>query len=230
MRKRVVRDLGTLIGVVVILAFVVGINMYMRRQGLIDKFDAMRRQFEAQAVQAGTDVLDWELLRDTKGTIRSGAKFPEELLPKAGQIVNLMGFTTPIDQFRAATHFMLLPLPIECYFCQAPPMRDVMLVHMAEGEATDMYEEPVMLTGRLVLNEGKGQQFFYTLEDAIMTSKGGTATKSYSKQHRQEGQTMGKTLDPNSSHAGAVQEMPKEQLLPPAEAPQGNTPSPAPAP
>ncbi|MCC6489985.1 MAG: DUF3299 domain-containing protein [Candidatus Hydrogenedentes bacterium] len=228
MRRRVVRDLGTIIGVVVILAAVVGINFFMRLEGLQAKYEKIRRQYEAQAAQAGTDVLDWQLLRKTKGSLRAGATFPEDLLPKAGQIVNLMGFTTPIDQFRAATHFMLLPLPIECYFCQAPPMRDVMLVHMAEGEATDMYEEPVMLTGRLVLNEGKGQQFFYTLEDASVTSKGGTATKSYSKQHRQEGQSLGKGLDP--SHAGAVQEMPKEQLLPPAEAPQAPTQAPAPAP
>jgi len=222
--------LGTIVGVVVILAGVVGVNIYMQLGTLTKKYDKMRRGYEDAVAEKGTELLAWELLRKTKGSLRGGAKFDEELLPKNGQPVNLMGFMTPIDQFRAATHFMLLPLPIECYFCQAPPLRDVMLVRLAKGEAVDMVEEPVLITGRLVLNNGSGEKFFYTLEDARRTTIGETTEKRFDQQHRQEGATMGKDLMEVDDHPGQQPAMPEENLLPPGEVPQAAPSEPAPAP
>ena len=229
MKRRVVRDLGTIVGVVVILAVVVAINVSMRLQGLQKKFDNLRREYETQAVEKGHQLLDWELLRETKGSIRSGAKYDGQITAQDGQVVNLMGFMTPIDQFRAATHFMLLPLPIQCYFCQAPPLRDVMLVRLAEGEAVDLVEEPVMITGKLVLNKDGSQKFFYTIENATRTAEGKTTVKNYGEQHRTEGRTLGKDLL-TPDHAGQQPDLPKEQLLPPAEAPGMSQPPPPPAP
>ncbi len=220
MRRRVVRDLGTIIGVVIILSGVVGVNIYMRLEGLQEKFDALRRAYEQEATDKGTELLDWGVLRKTKGSVRSGAKYAEELQPKNGQLVHLMGFMTPIDQFREATHFMLLPLPIECYFCQAPPLRDVMLVKMTKGEAVNLVEEPVMMTGRLVLNSGTGENFFYTLEDATRKTMGETHEKHYGQQHRQEGETMGSDLLKVEDHPGQQPAMEKEKLLPPTELPK----------
>lgn len=220
MRRRVVRDLGTIIGIVVILAGIVGVNFYMRLEGLQEKYDKIRRSYEQKATESGTQLLDWELLRKTKGSLRSGPKFDEELRPIAGQTVNLMGFMTPIDQFRNATHFMLLPLPIECYFCQAPPMRDVMLVRMAEGEHVNLVEEPVLISGNLVLNENNGEKFFYTLENASRATMGDTTEKRYTTQHRQEGQTMGRDLLSVDDHAGQQDAPQQEQLLPPVEMPK----------
>ena len=230
MRRRVVRDLGTIIGVVVILAGVVGVNIYMRLGTLQDKFDKIRRAYEQEATDKGTELLSWELLRKTKGSLRSGAKFDEELLPMAEKAVHLMGFMTPIDQFREATHFMLLPLPIECYFCQAPPLRDVMLVRMVQGETVDLVEEPVLITGRLVLNDGTGDKFFYTLEDATRSTMGETTEKHFDQQHRQEGTTMGRELLEVGDHAGQQPAMPEENLLPPVDVPGTSPSESAPAP
>jgi hypothetical protein len=222
--------LGTIIGVVVILAGVVGVNIYMRLENLQAKFDKMRRAYEQAEVEKGTELLDWELLRKTKGSLRSGPKFDGELLPKADQMVNLMGFMTPIDQFREATHFMLLPLPIECYFCQAPPLRDVMLVRLVEGQTVDLVEEPVLISGRLVLSSGTDEKFFYTLEDASRTTIGETTQKRFDQQHRQEGATMGRDLLSVEDHAGQQPAMPEESLLPPVELPGVAPSEPAPAP
>lgn len=220
MRRRVVRDLGTIIGVVVILAGVVGVNFYMRLEGLQEKYDQIRRSYEQQAVQTGTELLDWELLRRTKGSLRSGPTFDEELKTIAGQSVNLMGFMTPIDEFRDATHFMLLPLPIECYFCNAPPMRDVMLVRMTEGERVNMVEEPVLMSGTLKLYAGGEDKFFYTLQNAVRTTMGETTEKRFTQQHRQEGQTMGRDLLSVDDHAGQQPAVAEEQMLPPTELPK----------
>jgi hypothetical protein len=205
--------------VVVILAGVVGVNVYMRLEGLQAKYDKMRRAYEANATQSGTELLDWGLLRKTKGSLRSGPTFDEELLPIGGQVVKLIGFMTPIDEFRDVSHFMLLPLPIECYFCQAPPLRDVMLVRMAEGELVNMVEEPVLMSGRLVLNQDSGEKFFYTLEDATRTTMGETTEKRFAPQHRQEGQTMGRDLLTVEDHAGQQSQPQPETLLPPVEMP-----------
>ncbi len=219
MRRRVVRDLGTIIGVVVILAGVVGVNFYMRLEGLQEKYDKIRRAYEQQAVQKGTELLDWELLRRTKGSLRSGPNFDEELKTIAGQSVNLMGFMTPIDEFRDVSHFMLLPLPIECYFCNAPPMRDVMLVRMTEGELVNMVEEPVLMSGTLKLNNDGEEKFFYSLENATRTTMGETTEKRFTPQHRQEGQTMGRGLLTVDDHAGQQTEPEQAEMLPPTDLP-----------
>jgi len=227
LRRRVIRDLGTLLGIVIVLAGVVGVNIYMRLGTLVEKYDRIRRTEEANRTKQGLTLLDWELLRQTKGTTRSGATFPEDLKGKREQIVNLMGFMTPIDQFRDVEHFMLLPLPIQCYFCEAPPMRDVMLVKMAEGDKVNLVEEPVLITGRLILNEGPKQNFFYTLEDATFNMKKGEklTQKQYNKQHRQEGASMGGKLLEGGEHIQKT--VPDEQLLPPAEVPTASeTPKP----
>ncbi len=219
MRRRVVRDLGTIVGVVVILAAVVGININMRLDTLTEKFEKMRRAYEANAAERGTELLDWEVLRETKGSLGGTVRYDDRLREADGRTVNLMGFMTPIDQFRAATHFMLLPLPIECYFCKAPPLRDVMLVRLAEGEAADLVEEPVMITGQLVLTEGEDSKFYYSLERASRTTEGETTRKTYSQQHRREGQTMGKELLAPPDHVGQIPEQKQEELLPPSEVP-----------
>ncbi|MFA6242046.1 MAG: DUF3299 domain-containing protein [Candidatus Hydrogenedentales bacterium] len=227
MRRRVVRDLGTILGIVVVLAVVVGVNIYMRLGDLVEKYDRIRRAEEANRTKQGITLLDWELLRKTKGTTRSGATFPEDLKGKRDQIVNIMGFMTPIDQFRDVEHFMLLPLPIQCYFCEAPPMRDIILVKMAKGDKVNLVEEPVLITGRLILNEGPKQTFFYTLENSTFNMKKDEklTPKQYPLQHRQEGASQGSKLLEGGEHI--PNSVPDEQLLPPAEVPTGQE---APAP
>ncbi|MBX7254836.1 MAG: DUF3299 domain-containing protein [Candidatus Hydrogenedentes bacterium] len=225
MRRRVIRDLGTLLGIVVVLAGVVGINIYMRLGTLQEKFDRIRRAEEAKQIQQGRNLLDWELLRLTKGKLGKDTKFPEDLKPKNGTTVNLIGFMTPIDQFRDAEYFMLLPLPIQCYFCEAPPMRDVMLVRMAEGHKVNLVEEPVLITGELVLNEGSAdvfpEKFYYKLTNATFNTKDKNLTpKNIRKQDRQEGAKQGGQLLQGGEHI--PNSVPEEELLKGIDAPSAS--------
>lgn len=164
MRKRAKRDLITLLGVVVILAGIVGVNIYMRLDSLKEAYTKMRIAFEEKHRAQGVQLIDWSLLHKTRGMFRSGATFTEDLKEKDGRLVNICGFMAPIDQFRNVSHFMLLPVPITCYFCEAPPMRDVIEVRL--NAPANMVNEPVLIGGRLRLHEGPRQPFFYTIEDA----------------------------------------------------------------
>jgi len=178
-RRRVVREFGTIVGVVVILAAIVLANGYIRRGSLKDQMEKLRKVTEKKRENEGVDLLSWRVLRETTGTRRSGPKFDERLIEKRDTTVNLIGFMVPMYSFRAMTEFLLLPVPIECYFCEAPPMRDVMLVQMAEGDQVNLVREPVLISGHLTLNEGPGTKFFYVIKDAKRgpAQKGGKFTR-----------------------------------------------------
>jgi hypothetical protein len=61
---------------------------------------------------------------------------------------------------------MLLPVPIECYFCESPPMRDVVYVRMKEGTTADLVNEPILINGVLRLHDAPKSDYFYVIEDA----------------------------------------------------------------
>ncbi len=163
MKRRAKRDLLTLAGVVVILAGVVGANTYMRLEGLKEQYRAVRIALEEKYRGQGYYVINWDDMRETKGSRRSGAKFGEVLTEKDGRAVNLCGFMMPIDTFRNVTNFMLLPVPYTCYFCESPPMRDIVEVNL--GKEGDLVEEPIIVGGRLALHPEPGPVFFYTINE-----------------------------------------------------------------
>lgn len=227
MRRRVVRDLGTILGIVVILAVVVFLNGYLRRGSLADQMDKVRRKAEIQQRNYGVDLLSWELLRQTKGTKSSGPAFAADLLPKKDTQVSLVGFMVPQYDFRQMTEFILLPLPIECYFCQAPPMREVVLVQMAKDAKVDLVKEPVMISGDLTLNEGKGTKFFYVLKNATRgaAEKGGRLTrKPVSQDHMMHGAAQKQAEESQKEVLAPGKEPPKAPA--PAEAPKDAAPAP----
>lgn len=178
MRKRLGRELVTVLGIVVILSGVVFFNGQVRRTGDYKRFETMRLAIEQEREQGGLDLLDWNLLRETKGVFSTGAKFSEDLLAHRDQQVSLIGFMVPLRQFREADKFMLLPVPIECYFCESPQMREVVLVRMGGEQKADMIREPVVISGKFELHEGAGQEFFYTINDAVwgMGKRGSSRT------------------------------------------------------
>ena len=164
MRRKAKRDLLTLIGVVAVLAGIVLVNGYSRRDALRERYEQMRAAFEEKHRGDGVEVVDWEELRKVTGKRVTGAGFPESLKKKDGRLVNICGFMSPIDQFKNVTEFMLLPVPMTCYFCEAPPMRDIIQVKLSKPAS--MVNEPVLIGGRLRLHEGPKQMFFYTIEEA----------------------------------------------------------------
>lgn len=164
MKRRTKRDLAVLLGAIVIVAAVAVANTQLGRANLAKEFTELRKRLESERQE--DNLLKWDIVTDTRGSLRNGGKFPEELKFYDGQEAYIIGFMTPLEQFRDVTEFMLLPMPLECYFCAMPPERDVMYVYLKEGETAPIYKEPVLLRGTFTLHEGPNQQYFYSMADA----------------------------------------------------------------
>jgi len=179
MKRRTKRDLSIFTAILVVIGGVVFANGQLGRQGLAEDFENLREQLEQARVNSGVPVLPWKLVRTTKGTLRKGGKFTPELMERNGQEAFLIGFMVPEEQFLNVTEFLMLPIPLECYFCAMPPSRDVLYVKLRAGETADIANEPVLVRGTLKLNEGPGVKFFYTLEEATLEAAldGGELTK-----------------------------------------------------
>jgi hypothetical protein len=167
-RRRTVRDLGTIAGVLVILLVLVSANTYFGLEQRRDKAIKFRKAVEAAKIAEGVDLVNWELFQATKGSIRKGATYVEDLQKIDEMPVNIVGYMVPINQFRSVDNFMLLPMPLDCYFCESPPMRDIIMIQLKPGEVVDLAEEPVLIGGQLHLNEGTNQKFFYTIDYAVL--------------------------------------------------------------
>lgn len=166
-RRRVRRELSVLVGVVLVLGTVVFFNYNLRRGELWEQFEKMRKEAEQSRTNLGLELLPWKLLQETKGSLRSGGIYAEELLAMDGEHVDIIGFIVPLNQFRDMDEFILLPVPIECYFCRMPPARDVLYVQMAEGETVDyVWQEPILVNGNIKIQQGEDKKFFYVIENA----------------------------------------------------------------
>lgn len=179
MKRRTKRDLTIFTAILLVIGGLVFANGQFSRQGLAEDFENLRETLEQTRVNSGVSVLPWKVIRTTKGTLSKGGKFTPELMEHNGQEVFLIGFMVPEEQFMNVTEFLMLPIPLECYFCSMPPSRDVLYVKLREGETADIAIEPVLVRGRLKLNEGPGVKFFYTLEEATLEAalEGGPLTK-----------------------------------------------------
>ena len=211
MKKRTKRDLTLLFGALLILAVMILVSELMTLGTNVKKFEEMRLALESKEMQKNGMLLQWDHMRKTKGKPKSGGKFSEELLAKDDDFVNIIGFMVPLEQFLDVTEFMLLPLPLECYFCAMPPARDVMLIKMTEGKLIErVIEEPVILNGKFTVNQGADQKFFYTLSDATLGAMEGVSqtAKKIKPEH----------MAPPSEHPGAKDG--DDGLMAPSSAPR----------
>lgn len=176
MRRRVKRELAIIVGIVVVLGVLVFANAQVRREDLKERMIKVRQFAEETREVLGMELLKWDLLQKTTGVLRTGPTFHEKLLPYDQTVVTLIGFMVPIYEYRDVTEFLLLPMPLECYFCQRPPMRDVVLVQMREGKRAEVVNEPIMVGGIFQLNQGPGTKFFYAIREADWTAGRAGAT------------------------------------------------------
>lgn len=211
MRRRAKRDLSILAGIVVVLAVLAFVNYNLNRTALASESDKLRRKAEKGRVDAGMKLLSWQLLRQTTGRPRTGGTFAEELKPYDNTVVNIIGFMVPNEQFRDVTEFMFLPLPIECYFCNIPPPRDVLYVTLQKDLTAQIPREPALITGLFHLHEGPDQKFFYTITDATV------------KPAEEGGELNQKRLNREHMLGGPVHETPPNEMLDPVSAPKDTT-------
>lgn len=179
MKKRTKRDLSIFFGAISLILSVVFVNSQMGRAGNRAQFEELLLTLQQQRIDKGDLILEWKHMRETKGKPRTGGTFSEDLLAYDGKEINIVGFQTPEAEFRDVKEFLMLPIPLECYFCSMPPPKDVMLIRLREGETTRIFIEPVIVGGILKVNQGPDQKFFYELTEARMGGSldGGPLTK-----------------------------------------------------
>ena len=182
MRRRARRDLITLVGVVFIALGIVVTNAYMRLDTLKEAAVKVRKQYEAKYRKEGHTLIDWDDMHKTKGSLKTGARFSEEILQLDNGLINIVGFMSPIDQFSNVTEFMLLPMPTTCYFCDSPPARDVIEVKLQKP--SKMVDEPVIIGGRLKLNAEPKPLFFTSIVDAKWNEPVEATRKVVEETHR----------------------------------------------
>lgn len=220
--------MGTLAGIAVGIAALWFINDAWGRSTLAERAIKQRNEAAAAREKQGVEIMDWPLLQETSGGYRSGPTFDERLLEYDGTHVNMVGFQVPLEEFRNMKTFLLLPMPIECYFCQSPPMRDVVLVHMKEGQMAPLIEEPVFVNGILKLNKGPKTSFFYELIDTEW-GVGDPSKKDYKRRevapehmmpHNREEELLEPSEPPKASDAVLDQVIPQATEPVPAPAPE----------
>ena len=179
MKKRTKRDIGLFLGVIALIGGVALANTQFRRGNLAEQYERLRAGLESGHLQEGMNLLPWNLVRKTKGSLHRGGTFAAELFDYNDQPAHMIGFMVPLETFIDVTDFMMLPIPIECYFCAMPPSRDVLYVQLQEGETAQIYDEPVLILGTFKIHEGPEQKYFYSLTDATIKAAedGGELTR-----------------------------------------------------
>ena len=179
MKRRTRRDITILMSVIALVGGLAFANTQFRRGNLAEQYERLREGLEAGRLGEGYNIIPWKTVRTTTGSLRKGGSYSDDLRAYDGEPVHIIGFMVPQETFIDVSDFMLLPIPIECYFCSMPPSRDVLYVQLQEGETAQIYTEPVLILGTFTLNEGPEQSYFYSLDDATIESAedGGELTR-----------------------------------------------------
>ena len=110
MRARTKRDLTIFTGVVFVISIVALLNNFFYRSSLAERMERYRMMIERDRKSKGIDLVSWKLLQKTKGNMRTGPTFDEELLKLDRQRIHIVGFMVPLNQFRKMKEFLLLPI------------------------------------------------------------------------------------------------------------------------
>ncbi|MCA2961882.1 MAG: DUF3299 domain-containing protein [Silvanigrellales bacterium] len=96
----------------------------------------------------------WSDLRMEKGKENEPS---ERIRALDGALVRLAGFMIPLeDNARSTSEFLLVPTPMACIHVPAPPPSQIVHVTMTQGRALKAEFGPLILRGRLRLEEAKG--------------------------------------------------------------------------
>ena len=166
MRTTTKRKLAILGLIAAIVAAIVSVNSFSeRRKNRVESVD-WRRIVETRRLEQGADLLSWEVVRKTIGTMRTGPAFDTEFAALESRTVIVVGFMEPLYKINDAPELLLLPMPVRCYFLGMPPVTETIFVQLAAGELTTVTHEPVVIRGTLKLNRGPGTKFFYVMKNA----------------------------------------------------------------
>ena len=126
----------------------------------------LKDALEARLAAEDENVLPWDTVRRTRGNAKTGPEFSEMLAAHDDQNVTMIGFMVALDQYEDAECFVLMPWLLYCRTCEAPPLRDQFLIELTEP--TRLVADLVVVRGKLALNSGPGNPFFYSISEATV--------------------------------------------------------------
>lgn len=119
----------------------------------------------------GENVLTFPQLAATK----MGRKPPPLFLKKVRNLDNktirMTGFMVPYDSLTDLRTFMLLSVPVGCFFCVPPPPQEVVLVRVDAKDPLPFIYEPIEIEGTLNLwdessKDEKHKEFLFIVNKA----------------------------------------------------------------
>jgi hypothetical protein len=111
-------------------------------------------------------LLDWDVLAATSAGGKFPPKYPANLEPADGQEVVLNGYMCPLDEAGEMNTFLLLEIPVGCFYCLAPAPTSLVLVELAGGRREPLHYDLMKVVGRWRLNRDNPEDFLYSIHDA----------------------------------------------------------------
>jgi len=116
----------------------------------------------------GVNRLPWAVVSDTAVDRRYRPTFAPYLKALDGKLVQLTGFLQPLGEELEGGAFLLIEYPVGCWFCETPPMANILLVELPKDKTFTYTRDLVRVEGRLILNATDPENFFYTIRDAAV--------------------------------------------------------------
>jgi hypothetical protein len=109
----------------------------------------------------------WGLFLETSVDRRFRPTFPKHLRELEGCKVTLTGFMHPVSDDLEAAEFLLVEMPVGCWYCEMPDLTGIVLVEMQPGKTVPLTRGALEVTGKLKLNATDPENFFFIVVDAV---------------------------------------------------------------
>lgn len=130
----------------------------------------VQQRFDFKSLPAvrkqGVNVLPWGLLLETSLDGQYRPSFPAPLKELDGLQVELVGYMQPIGDELETGLFLLVEMPVGCWYCELPTVTGIVCVELKPDRTVQLCRTPLKITGRLKLNGTDPEDFFFTLTDA----------------------------------------------------------------
>ncbi len=172
--KRWIRSGATLAAVLLLVGAIAVGNNTAQRLATQQQAATFLKDMTAKEAER-REVLSWEQLSQTRANI-FGVRYPEVVGEAEGNRTTVLGYPLPVhpsllteaQQESGNAYYLLMAMPRSLYVASAPPMNEVLLVELKEGEVIDAGPEAVVgIHGRLRLHgDDASSTFLFALMEA----------------------------------------------------------------
>ena len=112
------------------------------------------------------NAVPWGVFLQTTVDRRYRPTFTKYLEELEGCKVSLTGFMHPVTDDLEAAVFLIVEMPVGCWYCEMPEVTGIVLVEMAGDKSVPLTRNVLQVTGRLRLNRTDPEDFFFIIEQA----------------------------------------------------------------